>query len=182
MTAVYLKRWMLGPVRPNTGGDRSERRRREWTGATTMNFIAERTTAPYAAFLLRVSMGVMLLAHGLLLKVMTFGLAGTMGFFGSLGFPPVLGAVVAFAEIAAGLALIAGVWVRLASLLTIPIMLGATIQHLPAGWLFNAQGGGWEFPAFWTVALLVQAGLGAGAFALDVDRLIGRTATANAAS
>jgi putative oxidoreductase len=141
----------------------------------------ERTTTPYAAFLLRVSMGVMLLAHGLLLKVMTFGLAGTMGFFGSLGYPPVFGAIVALAEIAAGVALIAGVWVRLASLLMVPIMIGATIQHLPAGWLFSAQGGGWEFPAFWTLALLVQAGLGAGAFALDPRRLLGRRAETAAA-
>jgi len=137
------------------------------------------TTTPYAAFLLRVSLGVMLLAHGLLLKIMTFGLAGTMGFFGSLGYPPVLGAVVAIAETLAGIALIAGVWVRLVSLLTVPIMIGATLQHLPAGWMFSAQGGGWEFPAFWTVALLVQAGLGAGAFALDPRRLLGgRFATA----
>jgi putative oxidoreductase len=138
----------------------------------------ERTTTPYAAFALRVAMGVMFLAHGLLLKVMTFGLAGTMGYFGSIGYPPVLGAIVAIAEIAAGLALLAGVWVRLVSLLAVPILLGATIQHLPAGWVFNAQGGGWEFPAFWTVALLVQAGLGAGAFALDPAKLLGRTAEA----
>jgi len=137
------------------------------------------TTTPYAAFLLRVSMGVMLLAHGLLLKIMTFGLAGTMSFFGSLGYPPVVGAVVAIAETLAGFALIAGVWVRLVSLLTVPIMIGATLQHIPAGWMFSAQGGGWEFPAFWTVALLVQAGLGAGAFALDPRRFLGdRVATA----
>lgn len=138
----------------------------------------ERTTTPYAAFLLRVSMGVMLLAHGLLLKMMTFGLAGTMGFFGSIGYPPLLGAVVAIAEIAAGLALLGGVWVRLASLLMVPIMIGATIQHAPAGWLFSAQGGGWEFPAFWTVALLVQAGLGAGAFALGAKSLPNRAPAA----
>lgn len=130
-------------------------------------------TTPYAAFLLRVSMGVMLLAHGFLLKVVTFGLAGTMGFFGSLGYPPLLGAVVAIAETAAGIALIAGLWVRAASLLMLPIMIGATIQHLPAGWVFSAQGGGWEFPAFWTVALLVQAGLGAGAFALSPGQMAG---------
>lgn len=133
-----------------------------------------RTTTPYAALLLRVSMGVMLLAHGFVLKIMTFGLAGTMGFFGSIGYPPVLGAVVAIAETLAGVALIAGVWVRAASLLMIPIMIGATIQHLPAGWMFSAPGGGWEFPAVWTVALLVQAGLGAGAFALTPERLLGR--------
>jgi putative oxidoreductase len=140
-----------------------------------MNF-DERATTPYAALLLRVSMGVMFLAHGLLLKVMTFGLAGTMGYFGSIGYPPVFGAIVAFAEIAAGIALIAGVWVRLVSLLALPIMIGAVMQHAGAGWLFNAPGGGWEFPAFWTVALLVQAGLGAGAHALDLNRLIGRGA------
>ena len=62
-----------------------------------MNF-DERSTAPYAALLLRVTMGVMFLAHGLLLKVMTFGLAGTMGFFGSIGYPPIFGAIVAIAE------------------------------------------------------------------------------------
>jgi putative oxidoreductase len=131
-----------------------------------MNF-DERATAPYAALLLRVTLGVAFLAHGLLLKVMTFGLPGTMGFFGQIGYPPVLGAVVAIAEIAGGLALIAGVWVRAVSLLFLPIMIGATVQHLPNGWLFSAQGGGWEFPAMWTVLLLVQAGLGAGAHALQ---------------
>jgi putative oxidoreductase len=137
-----------------------------------------KTTTPYAALLLRVSMGVMFLAHGGLLKIGTFGLAGTMGFFGSLGYPPVFGAIVAFAEVGAGIALILGVGVRAVSLLVLPIMIGATIQHLPAGWLFSAQGGGWEFPAFWTAALLVQAGLGAGAHALDLRRLLGRQGAA----
>ncbi len=137
-----------------------------------------KTTTPYAALLLRVSMGAMFLAHGALLKLGTFGLAGTMGFFGSLGYPPIFGAIVTFAEIGAGIALIAGVGVRTVSLLSIPILVGATLQHLPAGWMFSAQGGGWEFPAFWTVALLVQAGLGAGAHALDLNRLVGRQPTA----
>jgi putative oxidoreductase len=142
----------------------------------------EKTTAPYAAALLRVTMGVLFLAHGALLKLGTFGLAGTMGFFGSLGYPPVLGAVVTFAEILGGIALIAGVWVRAVSLLFLPIMIGATIQHLPAGWLFTGQGGGWEFPALWTVLLLVQAGLGAGAHALDPARLAGARRPVVAAS
>ena len=53
------------------------------------------TTTPYAALLLRLALGVTLLAHGALLKLATFGLAGTMGYFGSIGFPPLLGAVVA---------------------------------------------------------------------------------------
>ncbi|MBR0648283.1 DoxX family protein [Roseomonas terrae] len=133
-----------------------------------------KVTTPYAALLLRVSMGVLFLAHGGLLKLGTFGLAGTMGYFGSLGYPPVFGAIVIAAEIGAGVALIAGVGVRVVSLLALPIMIGATLLHVPNGWLFSAPRGGWEFPAFWTLLLLVQAGLGAGALALDVNKLLGR--------
>ena len=134
-----------------------------------------KTTTPYAAFLLRVSMGVLFLAHGGLLKLGTFGIAGTMGFFRSLGYPPIFGAIVIIAEIGAGISLITGVGVRVVSLLALPIMIGATMQHAPNGWMFGAaNGGGWEFPAFWTVLLLVQAGLGAGAFALNVNKLLGR--------
>jgi putative oxidoreductase len=138
-------------------------------------------TTPYAALLLRLSLGVLLLAHGAWLKLGVFGLGGTMGFFGSLGYPPVLGALVAFGETAAGIALLLGVRVRLASLLTLPIMAGATLAHAGNGWLFSAPGGGWEFPAFLAAALLVQAGLGAGAFALDPARLVGRRAAPRAA-
>jgi putative oxidoreductase len=140
----------------------------------------ERATAPYAALLLRVTLGLAFIAHGLVLKLMTFGLAGTMGYFGSLGFPPVFGAIVIAAEIAGGLALIAGVWVRTVSLLFLPIMIGATLQHIPNGWLFTANGGGWEYPVMWTVLLLVQAGLGAGVFALDPARLLGKRVPAHA--
>lgn len=131
----------------------------------------ERTTTAYAAAGLRIAQGLLFLAHGGLLKLGTFGLAGTMGYFGSIGYPPVLGVAVIVAEILGGLALIAGLGVRWVSLALVPIMLGALAQHAGNGWVFTATGGGWEFPAFWTVALLVQAGLGAGAFALDATRL-----------
>lgn len=124
------------------------------------------STALHATALLRVGNGIGLLAHGALLKLGTFGLAGTMAFFGSIGYPPLLGAVVIAIEVAAGLALIAGVGVRVASLAVVPVMLGAVLTHLPNGWVFNAPNGGWEYPAFWAVALLAQAGLGAGSFAL----------------
>ncbi len=131
-------------------------------------------TTPYAALLLRLSLGTILLAHGAWLKLGVFGLAGTMGFFGSIGYPPILGAVVAFAETAAGLALILGVLVRPAALLSLPILIGATAMHAGNGWLFSAPNGGWEFPAFLTLAMLVQAGLGAGAHALDLSHLLDR--------
>ena len=127
-------------------------------------------TAPYAAALLRIAQGVLFLAHGAVLKLGTFGLAGTMGYFASIGYPAGLGAVVIAAEILGGLALIAGFATRWVSLALVPLMLGAMLQHTGNGWVFSATGGGWEYPAFWTAALLAQAGLGAGAWALDGAR------------
>jgi len=123
-------------------------------------------TAPYAALLLRVSLGTLFLAHGLLLKVFTFTIPGTIGYFQSLGYPGFFAYLVIAGEIGGGLALLLGVRTRAISLLLLPIMIGATLQHLGNGWLFTAQNGGWEFPVFWTVALLVQALLGDGAIAL----------------
>lgn len=122
-------------------------------------------TAPYGALALRVTLGVAALSHGLL-KVFVFTLPGTVGFFESLGLPGALAYLVTVAEIAGGLALILGLWTRLVSLLLVPVLLGALWAHLGNGWVFSAQGGGWEYPAFWTVALLAQALIGPGAFAL----------------
>jgi putative oxidoreductase len=123
-------------------------------------------TAPYAALLLRVSLGSLFLAHGLVLKVFTFTIPGTVGYFQSLGYPGFFAYLVIAGEIGGGLALLLGVRTRAISVLLLPIMIGATLQHLGNGWLFTGQNGGWEFPVFWTVALLVQALLGDGAFAL----------------
>ncbi len=119
-----------------------------------------------AALFLRVSLGVLALAHGLL-KVLVFTIPGTVGFFESLGFPGTLAYLVIAVEIIGGLALIVGFQVRLAALAMIPVLLGATWVHLGNGWLFSAEGGGWEFPVFWTVALVVQTLLGDGAYALS---------------
>lgn len=127
-------------------------------------------TAPYAALLLRVSLGILFLAHGLLLKVFTFTVPGTASFFVSIGYPGFFAYLVILGEIGGGLALILGLWTRPISLLLLPIMIGATLQHVTGGWLFTNQGGGWEFPAFWTAAVVVQALLGDGAYALRVPK------------
>lgn len=121
----------------------------------------------YAALLLRVSMGTLFVLHGFVLKVLTFTPAGTAAFFESIGYPGFLGYVVIAAEITGGLALIAGVQVRLVSLAFVPIMIGATLQHAGNGWTFSNPGGGYEFPAFWTILLFVQALVGNGALAAD---------------
>jgi putative oxidoreductase len=126
--------------------------------------------AAYGAALLRVSFGTLILAHGLL-KVLVFTVPGTVGFFASLGLPAIAAYLVIFAEIAGGLALIAGAYTRIVSLGLIPVLAGATLVHLPNGWLFSAEGGGWEFPLFLLVIAAVQALLGSGAFALKAPRL-----------
>ena len=130
--------------------------------------MSDTNAASYAALLLRVSLGVMFLAHGLILKVLTFTIPGTVAYFQSIGYPSFFAYLVILGEIGGGLALILGVRTRLISLLLLPILIGATLQHVGNGWVFNNQGGGWEFPVFWTVALLVQALLGAGAYAVTL--------------
>lgn len=120
---------------------------------------------PYAALVLRLGLGVMTLAHGLL-KVFVFTIPGTVGFFEQLGYPGVLAYGVIIAEILGGLALIAGIGTRYVALLLVPVLVGATMTHAGNGWVFSNEGGGWEFPAFWTLALLVQALLGDGAHSL----------------
>ena len=123
-------------------------------------------TAPYAALLLRVSLGVLALAHGML-KILVFTPAGTVGFFESLGLPAGLAYATIGIEVLGGIALIAGVFTRYVSVAMIPILLGAAVvAHGSAGWLFSNEGGGWEFPVFWAAALAVQALLGDGALAL----------------
>ena len=119
----------------------------------------------YAATLLRVSLGVLALAHGFL-KLFVFTPEGTVGFFASLGLPAVLAYATIGIEVIGGFALIAGVFTRYVSIAMIPVLLGAVVVHSSAGWLFSNQGGGWEFPAFWAATLAVQALLGDGAFAV----------------
>lgn len=134
-----------------------------------MNSVQTPTSDPlfhsHATTLLRVSLGVMALAHGLM-KVLVFTLPGTVAYFESLGLPGFLAYLTIAGELGGGLALILGIYTRWVSLLMIPLLLGAASVHLGNGWVFSNPGGGWEFPVFWAVALLVQAGLGGGSFSL----------------
>jgi putative oxidoreductase len=127
-------------------------------------------TAPYAALLLRVSLGMLFLAHASL-KLFVFTPAGTAKFFGSVGLPPEFAYVVIAAEVLGGIALILGIWTRVVAIAATPILLGAIFTvHGAAGFFFTNAHGGWEYPAFWTIALVVQALLGDGIYALRVPR------------
>jgi putative oxidoreductase len=122
-------------------------------------------TAPYAAFVLRIALGVMFIAHALL-KVFVFTIPGTVGFFGSIGLPAFLAYLTIFGELIGGAAILLGIWTRVASFALVPILLGALWVHSGNGWLFTAKGGGWEYPAFLALAAIAQGLLGDGAFAL----------------
>lgn len=117
--------------------------------------------------LLRVTYGIVLFAHGYLLKIETFTLAGTVGYFESLGLPAIAAYAVIIGEVLGGLALIAGFLTRLVAWLSLPIVLGATWVHWGSGWVFSAQGGGWEFPALLAVIAATLGLMGPGRWALD---------------
>lgn len=120
-----------------------------------------------AATVLRVTNGGLFLAHAWL-KLAVFTPAGTAGYFGALGLPSWLAYATIAIEILGGLALIIGVRVRETALALIPVLLGAAyFGHAANGFWFTAEGGGWEYPVFWAITLLVLALLGAGAFALS---------------
>lgn len=122
-------------------------------------------TAPYAALILRVSLGVMFIAHALL-KILVFTLPGTAQFFGSVGLPGWLAYPVTGMELVGGAMLIAGVWTRWVALALVPVLVGAAGVHWGNGWLFTAPNGGWEYPVFLALAAIAQALLGDGAYAL----------------
>ena len=123
-------------------------------------------TTRYGITLLRLSLGLMFAAHGLL-KVLVFTLPGTAGYFESVGFPGFLAYIVAPAEVIAGVALLIGFRTRAVAAVMIPLLLGATLVHLGNGWVFSAPKGGWEYPLYLVVAALAQSLLGSGALALD---------------
>jgi putative oxidoreductase len=135
-------------------------------------------TAPYAATALRVTLGLLFLAHAGL-KLFVFTPAGTAQFFGSLGLPPALAYATIFAEVVGGLALIVGLYSRVVALALVPILLGAIFTvHGPAGFFFTNPKGGWEFLALWIVGLLTVALIGDGVYALRTTPAARRQALA----
>jgi putative oxidoreductase len=123
-------------------------------------------TAPYAAFLLRLALGIMFLAHGLT-KLLVFTPAGTAKFFASVGFPGFLAYPVIAFEVIGGAMLILGVLPRWVAGLAAAELLVASTVHWGNGWAFAApNGGGWEYPVFLAVTAAALALLGDGAWAL----------------
>ena len=115
-----------------------------------------------AAILLRTALGIMFVAHALQ-KYFIFTLAGTAKFFESLGLPGPLAYVIFALELVGGLMLLAGIKTRWVAAVLAVELIAATVPHLANGWMFTAQGGGWEYPAFLAVTAIASALLGNGA-------------------
>lgn len=131
-------------------------------------------TAPYAALLLRVTLGALFLAHAGL-KLFVFTPAGTAQFFVSLGLPAGLAYITIAWEIIGALALILGIYTRwVAVIMTLPLIGAIATVHGPAGFFFTNPNGGWEFLALWITGLLALALIGDGAFAAKPSRSASR--------
>jgi putative oxidoreductase len=122
-----------------------------------------------AALILRLGLGTMFVAHGLL-KVLVFTLPGTAAFFEQAGFPGWMAFPVSVAEIAGGILLLAGIGVRATVLGLLPILLGAVFVHAGHGWVFSNPNGGWEYPAFLALVSIVLLLIGPGRFTLRLPR------------
>ena len=131
----------------------------------------DQRTAPYAALLLRVALGALFIAH----LYWKFAIRGFDQWWTSLesqGYPALVLAYVLSAEFAGALLLIPGVFTRWVSLYTLPLIAGAAQFWLTRkGFFFTAAGA--ELPILWGLALLVQALLGDGAYAVKFSYFSG---------
>lgn len=122
--------------------------------------------APYGATLLRLALGVLFLVHALT-KLLVFTPAGTAAYFESLGLPGALGYLTIGVELVITVALLLGVYARWVGLVGVPLLLGTIVTvHGANGFGFANAGGGWEYPAFWALALVVLFLVGDGKWTL----------------
>jgi putative oxidoreductase len=122
-----------------------------------MKTLAIKTPAIVGDTLLRVALGIMFIAHSVVLKYFMFTLPGTAQYFASIGLPAFLAYVVFALEAVGGVLLVLGIATRWVALGLVPVLLGAAWVHVGNGWVFSAPNGGWEYPLFLIVTSVVVA-------------------------
>ena len=137
----------------------------------------DQRTAPYAALLLRVTLGSLAIAHLYWKFYIRADGAGLMSWWDNLnnnGYPDFVVWYVLSAEFAGALLLIPGIYTRWVSLYAVPMMLGAAhFWAVRRGFWF--VGAGAELPIVWAFMLVLQALLGDGPYALRIPaRLVVR--------
>jgi putative oxidoreductase len=137
----------------------------------------DQRTGPYAALLLRVTLGALFIAH-LYWKftILPGGLAHWWANFAVNGYPWFVPYYAISAEFAGALFLIPGLYTRWVALYALPLMIGAAqFWGVRKGFYFTAAG--CELPIAWSLMLIVQAMLGDGPWALRSSSLhLGRPA------
>jgi putative oxidoreductase len=106
---------------------------------------------------LRIALGLMFIAHSVILKYFTFTLAGTAQYFQSIGLPGPLAYVVFALEAVGGVLMVLGIRTRWVALGLVPVLIGAAWAHSGNGWVFSNANGGWEYPLFLIVISFVVA-------------------------
>jgi putative oxidoreductase len=124
----------------------------------------ERSTS-YGITLIRVSLGVMWIAHALL-KLFVFTLPGTAIFFQSVSLSGILAYPVFVIELFGGIALVLGIYARQVSLILVPVMVVAASVHFGNGWVHTSPNGGWEYPVFLAISSFALWLLGDGRFVI----------------
>jgi len=120
--------------------------------------------------ILRVSLGVMILLHGIA-KIMG-GVDGIVGMVGKTGLPAAFGYLVYVGEVLAPLLLIVGLWTRLAALVAVINMVVAVVlAHMGELFTLNKQGG-WalELQGMFLFTAIAVVLLGAGRFSVGGAR------------
>ncbi len=138
-----------------------------------------RTDNDIAALIMRLTLGVVMLPHGLQKTLGLFGghgFSGTYGFFtAKMGMPGVVAVLIILAESLGALGLIFGFLTRLGALGIAAVMTGAIVLvHWQNGffmnWFGNQQGEGFEYHLLalgLAIALMIRGG-----GALSVDRML----------
>jgi uncharacterized membrane protein YphA (DoxX/SURF4 family) len=125
-----------------------------------------RITSDLGKLVLRLTLGVLMLLHGLG-KIFS-GIGGILGLMTKMGLPPVLGYLVYVGEVLAPLLLIVGLWTRPAALLVaINMVMAVLLVHTAQLGEFT-KNGGWalELQGFYLFTAVAIALLGAGRFSV----------------
>ncbi|MEE8439074.1 MAG: DoxX family membrane protein [Micropepsaceae bacterium] len=125
----------------------------------------DQRTGPYAILLLRVTLGLLAIAH-IYWKfyILDGGLDAWWNNLINLGYPNWVVIYVLIGEFIAAICLIPGIYARWVALFSVPLMIGASLYWIPRTGFFFAAGGA-ELPIVWTIALIVFVGLGDGPYA-----------------
>ncbi|HYH08175.1 MAG TPA: DoxX family protein [Thermoanaerobaculia bacterium] len=123
---------------------------------------------------LRITLGLVMIPHGLQKTIGWFGgygFEGTMGFFTSIGIPAFLGFLAIAAESAGAIALVAGFTTRIAALGILANMVVAGVMHSANGFMMNwsgtQKGEGFEYHILAGAMALALVIGGAGRWSLD---------------